>query len=106
MGALQMCEVVKRVRNAYNNGMEFLKEIAKSLGADGAGVFRVQYTVVDGKGGYFQNVKRLVTFTEREIVLRGREGAVRIEGEGLSLGRYFAGDLVIMGDIIRVERMG
>ena len=37
--------------------MEFLKEIAKVLGADAAGAFRVQYAVVDGKGGYFQNVK-------------------------------------------------
>ena len=85
--------------------MEFLKEIAKVLVADAAGAFRVQYAVVDGKGGYFQNVKRLVQFSSTEVVLRGRTGAVRVEGENLSLGKYFAGDLVIEGDIARVERV-
>ena len=85
--------------------MEFLKEIAKVLGADAAGAFRVQYAVVDGKGGYFQNVRRLVAFSPTEVVLRGRTGAVRVEGENLSLGKYFAGDLVIEGDIARVERV-
>ena len=38
-------------------------------------------------------------------MLRGRTGAVRVEGENLSLGKYFAGDLVIEGDIARVERV-
>ena len=63
------------------------------------------YTVWEGKGGYFQNVKRLVQFSSTEVVLRGRTGAVRVEGENLSLGKYFAGDLVIEGDIARVERV-
>ena len=85
--------------------MEFLKEIAKALGADAAGAFRVQYAVLDGKGGYFQNVKRLAQFSETEIVLRGRQGALRVEGENLSLGKYFAGDLIIEGRIVRVERL-
>lgn len=85
--------------------MEFLKEIAKTLGADAAGAFRVQYAVVDGKGGYFQNVRRLVQFSPTEVVLRGREGAVRIEGENLTLGKYFAGDVIVSGAIVRVERL-
>lgn len=98
--------VVKEAKNAYNSSMEFLREIAGVLGADAAGAFRVQYTVIDGKGGYFQNVKRLVQFSEEAVVLRGREGALRVEGTHLSLGKYFAGDLVIAGDIVRVERLG
>ncbi len=85
--------------------MEFLREIAGALGADAAGTFRIQYTVVDGKGGYFQNVRRLTEFSRERVVLRGREGCVRVEGRDLSLGKYFAGDLVIAGDIVRVERL-
>ena len=85
--------------------MEFLREIAKALGAEAAGAFRIQYAVADGKGGYFQNVKRLVRFSEEEVVLRGRKGEVRVEGRALSLGKYFAGDLVIFGEIFRVERL-
>lgn len=83
--------------------MEFLSEIYGALRAESCG--RVRYTVVQGGGGYFENVRRLVAFSEREIVLRGRSGGgVRVTGTGLSLGKYYAGDLLIRGEIERVER--
>ena len=94
--------VVKRRRNAYNILMEFLREIANILGAGDA--LSIHYTVVDGSGGYFQNVVRLLSFSETEIVLKGRRSNVRVEGERLSLGKYFAGDLVIRGNIVRIGR--
>lgn len=94
--------VVKRRRNAYNILMEFLREIANILGAGDA--LSIHYTVVDGSGGYFQNVVRLLSFSETEIVLKGRRCNVRVEGERLSLGKYFAGDLVIRGNIVRIGR--
>ena len=84
--------------------MEFWREIAGALGAGDA--FAIHYAVVDGRGGYFQNVVRLVRFTEREIVLRGRRGELHVLGEGLSLGRYCAGDLVIRGNITGVGQRG
>ncbi len=68
--------------------MEFLREIANILGAGDA--LSIHYTVVDGSGGYFQNVVRLLSFSETEIVLKGRRSNVRVEGERLSLGKYFA----------------
>ena len=76
--------------------MEFLREVGRALGAE---AFRIHYTVVDGRGGYFQNVVRLVSFSEEAIVLKGRKGRVRVEGTGLSLGKYEAGDLVVRGRI-------
>ncbi len=83
--------------------MRFFAEIAKSLGAEaGAGV---QYTVVEGQGGYFQNVKRLDTFTDSLIVLRGRKGGVRVEGRDLSLGKYGGGDAAVKGEIFKVEKL-
>ncbi len=82
--------------------MEFLREIANILGAGDA--LSIHYTVVDGSGGYFQNVVRLLSFSETEIVLKGRRCNVRVEGERLSLGKYFAGDLVIRGNIVRIGR--
>ena len=85
--------------------MEFLREIAGALGADAAGAFRIQYAVVDGKGGYFQNGRRLAEFSRERVVLRGREGGVCVEGHDLSIGKYYAGDIVIAGDIVRVERL-
>ncbi len=83
--------------------MRFLDEIQRLLGAEGE-TSRVQYTVVDGKGGYFQNVKRLPEFSSSAIVLRGRKGAVRVEGEHLTLGKYALGDVAVFGSITSVRR--
>ena len=82
--------------------MRLLSEIKKIFPA-AEGTFGVQFTVVDG-GGYFENVKRILEFTPVLVVLKCGKGSVRIEGEGLSLGKYFQGDLVVRGTIHKVER--
>ena len=86
--------------------MRLFSEIENALGEEEISLSRVQYTVIDGRGGYFRNVKKLLEFSDREIVLCGKEGGIRIEGEGMHLGKYFAGDLVVLGKIERVERCG
>ena len=83
--------------------MRLLSEIKKNFSAEGS-AFRVQYTVVDGGGGYFQNVKKLKEFSPQRIVLGGGKGSLTIEGQNLSLGKYFQGDLVVHGTICKVER--
>ena len=83
--------------------MGLLSEIKKNFSAEGS-AFSVQYTVVDGGGGYFQNVKRLLEFSPETVVLKGGKGSLRIEGENLSLGKYFQGDLIVHGMIKKVER--
>ncbi|MCI9009924.1 MAG: hypothetical protein HFE27_01940 [Clostridia bacterium] len=85
--------------------MRLFSEISKTLKTEELSTARVQYTVIDGKGGYFQNVKRLLEFSETKIVLTGRKGAVSVEGEGLSLGKYFAGDAAVLGKIYKIERL-
>ena len=65
---------------------------------------RVQYTVRDGKGGYFQNVKKIAEFSQESVLLRGKKGSLRIVGKNLSLSKYYAGDLALLGEIERVER--
>ncbi len=79
-------------------------EISKALAEEGVNFSRVQYTVIDGKGGYFQNVKKITEFSSEKIVLAGRKGAVRVEGVALSLGKFVLGDLVVYGDIRTVSR--
>lgn len=64
----------------------------------------VQYTVAEGEG-IFENVKRIAAFSGERIVLLGRRGGVEVEGSGLSLGRYDAGDVVVCGTIARVTRL-
>ncbi len=83
--------------------MRLSDAIFKFLGGEGDPA-RVQYTVVDGRGGYFQNVRRLAEFSAERIVLLGRRGGLCIEGEGLTLGKYTAGDVAVFGEIRGVFR--
>ncbi len=84
--------------------MKVFSEIAGALAGEGLSL-RVQYTVLDGRGGYFQNVKKLAEFSDSAIVFRGGKGALRVEGSGLSLGKFYAGDATVVGDIVKVERV-
>lgn len=83
--------------------MKLYSEIAAALGAEGLVSARVQYTVISGRGGYFQNVRRLLEFSETKIVLSGKKGRVVVEGENLSLGKCFSGDVAVLGNIRKVE---
>ena len=83
--------------------MRLFSEIERALG-QGEASSRVQYTVLDGGSGYFQNVKKILEFSESEIVFSGRRGTVRVEGEGLSLGKYYLGDAIVRGNILKVSR--
>ena len=65
---------------------------------------KVQYTVQNGRGGYFQNVRRLLEFSDTQIVLAGKRDKVTIEGENLTLGKCYMGDVQIRGNIRKVER--
>lgn len=85
--------------------MKLLGEIEKLFLKTGVpDALRVQYTVIDGRGGYFQNVRRILEFSEERIVLQGKKGSVAIEGSGLSLGKYFGGDAMVVGDIAKISR--
>ena len=84
--------------------MRLFAEIERALGQEGISL-RVQYTVLDGRGGYFQNVKRILEFSDTAVVFSGKKGALRVEGSGLSLGKYFAGDATVLGNITKVERI-
>ncbi len=85
--------------------MRLFAEMLRQLGAEeDVCTSRVQYAVIDGRGGYFQNVKEIREFSDTAIVFRGGKGGVRVEGEHLALGKYFGGDATVLGDISRVER--
>ena len=92
-------------KSAYNKyGMRLVSEIANLLAVEELSISRVQYTVVDGRGGVFQNVKKLVEFSAENILLAGKKGRLRVTGSNLSLGKCAAGDITVLGDIQKVER--
>ncbi len=83
--------------------MRLMHEIARSLGAEELSS-RLRCTVTDG-GAYFQNVKRILEFNSSAVVLLGKGGRVRVEGEGLTLGKCFGGDVAVLGGVKKVERV-
>ena len=55
--------------------------------------------VIVGGGGYFEGVKTVGDFTPERIVLYFPKETVIIEGENLSIGKYYDGDLRLLGKI-------
>ena len=78
--------------------MEFLQEILSAAGADTLSAF----TVVPGFGGYFKGVNGVTEFSPGKIVLAVGDIRVSVEGENLTVGRYFMGDMFISGVISSV----
>lgn len=79
--------------------MEFLQHILSAAGADTLRAF----TVVPGFGGYFKGVGGITCFSCSRIALAVGGSAVEVVGEGLSVGRFFAGDLFIKGRISEIR---
>ncbi|MBQ9081180.1 MAG: YabP/YqfC family sporulation protein [Clostridia bacterium] len=90
--------------------MQLWKEIFTQLndgeGVDATGITGLSYTVWEGKGGYFQNVKSLGGFSPQEILLVLRRGSVRVIGQDLSVAKYFENDVLLKGNILSVVREG
>jgi hypothetical protein len=59
-----------------------------------------------GRGGYFEEVRSILSFRSDEIELlaAGKE-RVKIKGENLCVKKYCERDVVLGGDIFAVERM-
>ena len=55
--------------------------------------------VIVGGGGYFEGVKTVGDFTPERIVLYFPKETVIIEGKNLSIGKYYDGDLRLLGKI-------
>lgn len=55
--------------------------------------------------GYFQGVKAIGDFSPERIVVVFKRVDVEILGENLSLGKYYEGDLKVLGKIREVRVM-
>jgi len=81
--------------------MRLYDEIFKN--ADGFSFARC--TVVPNGGGYFEGVKAVGDFSPERIVVCFPHGSVAVEGKGLTIKKYYDGDLQLSGRILslRVE---
>ncbi len=78
--------------------MRLLNEIFKN--AEGAALSTC--TLVIGGGGYFEGVKTVGDFSPERVVLYFPRQTLEIEGENLSIAKYYEGDLRLLGKITKV----
>lgn len=76
--------------------MRLYEEIFKNV--EGAAFARCVLAV--GGNGYFEGVKSVGDFSPERIVLYFPRERVEIEGENLSIGKYYDGDLLLCGKIL------
>ncbi|MDD4211273.1 MAG: YabP/YqfC family sporulation protein [Clostridia bacterium] len=85
----------------------FLGEINDSLELPLTSVFsRYKYVNLAGKMIYVQGYKDILNFDEQEVVLKIKEGELKIVGKNLNIKELNLNSIVIEGIIILIEEVG
>ena len=79
--------------------VKLLEQILSELGADTLKSF----SVVPDFGGYFRSIKGVSEYSSVKVVLSLKKNRITVEGENLTLGKYFEEDLLIKGKITGVK---
>ncbi len=66
--------------------------------------FGFRYTVVDGVGGYFENVLKIGEISTYSLTLLYKRGVFTVSGYDLEVTKYCDGDLAVSGVITKIER--
>ncbi len=86
--------------------MSFIDCISRCFNSEelsSSGQFRA---VLFGDGAvYFESVKAIGGYTEKEVYLILKKGGIKIKGEGLYIKKYCAGDVAVCGKISIIERV-
>ena len=87
--------------------MRLFEEMLSALGlAEDVAFGGAKVVLYAGRCAYFENVKGIRSLGGEEVVLLLRKGKVRAEGKNLRLARYGGGDLLLLGDVRRIEAEG
>jgi hypothetical protein len=85
--------------------MQMWKEIYEQM-SDEEPICGFFYTVWAGRGGYFTEVKNILSFRSDEIELVVGKERIKITGKDLGVKKYCERDILLGGDIFAVERTG
>ena len=77
--------------------MSFLQDEFLQVLEDSPTGYRV--TIISGKGCYIENVKKLLGFSDTEILVLVNGKVIAVSGKNLKIDGYFAGDMQISGKI-------
>ncbi|HJB93658.1 MAG TPA: YabP/YqfC family sporulation protein [Candidatus Borkfalkia stercoripullorum] len=83
--------------------MRLFEEIVSRLGLDEEVASGEKYVVFPGRCAYFEGVKGIRSFSSSAVEVLMKSGAYRAEGEGLKVARYGGGDLMLLGNVLKVE---
>lgn len=75
--------------------MKLLQQILAEAGADTSNAF----TVIPHFGAYFKGVKAVAEYSPQKIALTVSKLKLTVTGENLTIGKYFEGDLLILGEV-------
>lgn len=81
--------------------MKLVEQILSEFGGEGLNGI----TLVPDKCCYLKSVKSVLSFSPVKIMLVIGRFSVFVEGENMTVGEYFEGDLMIKGNVrcVRVE---
>lgn len=85
--------------------MRLYSEILKKLGGgETEEMFAgARYTVLPGRGGYFEGVRTVNEFSSERILVCFRRAVLEIEGSGFIIEKYCDGDLELSGKIVSLK---
>lgn len=83
--------------------MAFKTEISKLL-SPLKYVSGLRYTVIDGAGGYFENVLKIGELSTYSVTFITKSGVFKVGGSDLKVVKFCDGDLALKGTISLIER--
>lgn len=83
--------------------MGFIENIRESLATSLGGEPRFRACIMGEYAAYFENVSGIKQFSNQEIIFYVKKGEICVSGENLYVKKFYQGDLVISGEIKKVE---
>ena len=83
--------------------MGFLDDIFNSIGENYSAGNDFKCTLF-ANAGYFENITEIVSYGEKEIILRVKAGRITVSGERLYIKKYCGGDVAVCGGITALKR--
>lgn len=82
----------------------FLEEISKQTGLD-MGVLSDGYRIINlsSRAVYVEGMKNILSFSDAQVTLKLKKGAVKIEGKALVIKELMIDSVFITGEILKVE---
>lgn len=85
--------------------MSLIESVFKSLGIEALTPLKFTARILEGKGGYFEGVKKVDLVCKDKIIFSHSDGRVLIEGSELKIVKFVDGDIAVKGEILKLEKL-